>query len=347
MSSRTFSPVRSLANAVSAAFTRAALTEDEINVGIEHRDLTWTCPPLVTDAAVCGVRLDTHFDHYVRTDAAGLMQFWRDILEMMHLSPSRIIKDGVLVGTKLAMPGEKVGSRAFRFSTPQGYPDQLDSLAGITLSMEVANVAAIGLPIVNRVIDEDNFYVELRSGVCFGVKDGRPAIPSPWSDYSAAGMVEELARSSRGLSTTACMYDEIALARSLLHTYRKRWPAADFEGLDMAVQALRYLTRGTHCPGLVTAMRAVQESRLQLTEKETLLTGAVELMATPSLSDKAKLQTLIVDLVPRVLSRTAFRSNIFSGPVFPYSLAPEKLSRINTYLQAELASVKSKLGRVR
>lgn len=345
MSSRTFSPVRSLAKVVSDAFTRAALTEEEIAVGIEHRDLVWTCPPLITDASVAGVRLDVHFDHYVRTEAGGLMQFWRDMLGLMHMSPSRILKDDVLVGAKLAMPGEKLGARAFRFSTPQGYPDQLDMMAGITLSMEVASVAAIGLPIINRVIDEDNFYVELRSGMVFGVKDGRPAIPSPWDRYPANGMIEELARSSRGVSSTACMYDEIALARSLLHTFRKRLPAADFEGLDMAVQALRFLTRGTHCPALVSAMRSVRESRLQLAEKERLLAGAVELMAVDRLSDKAKLQTLIVDLVPRVLSRTAFRSNIFSGPVFPYSLAPDKLTRINNYLQRELERVQHSLGR--
>ena len=335
------SPVRSLAKAVSAAFAAASLTPEEQAARIEHTDLEWTCPPLVCEEYLGDAPLSAYLDLPMTVDADALLDFWGRQLHDMYISPSSIMHGPALRGSAAAIPGIAPGVRAYAFSQPIGYPDVLDPVSGVMLSLEVARVAELGLPIVEKVSDDDNHYVALRDGTIFGVKDGEPAIPSAWGD-NFSGMIGSLVISPRGASTSACQYDHLAYARSLLHVHRDRF--VHFIGVDRALQALRYLTRGGHCPNLLMASEITPGQIRRLEAQERVLQEMVDLMAQP-ISDRAKLYTLQAELVPAVLSKSAFRINIYYTDEFPFVLRPEKVDAIKTYLAKQLAQVQKKLGR--
>lgn len=328
--------VRALAKAVSAAFAASNLTAEEKAPGkIEIVDLPWQAPPLITDALLMGGELQDYLDVPLAVDEESLRKFWVKTLQDMMYTPSRLLKRGAHTNCGWAMPKVKVGQRALRFSRPAGFPGQLEDLAGVMFSLEVAQVARCSLPIQDVVIDNDNYYVVMPDATLIGVKNGRPACVSDW-DYDASGYIPDLLTMARGETDYTCRFDEIASLRSVLHVHRKRFPKS-FEALDLALQTLRLLTLGGHCPELVQEMYVAPIDMTQARAIEQVLRDAVELMPV-QMSDRSKLQTLHGLLVPAVLSASGFRKYIFSNPQFPFTLAPGKLDSIEAWLRQEYAS---------
>lgn len=325
--------VRSLAKAVATAFALSDLTnEDRAPRQIEYTDLPWSNPPLITHFRLGQAQLQDYFDEPMNIDADKLIKFWHDTLHMMWLSPSRLLHNGVFATLKTHMPLVKLGVRAFRFSTPIGYPDRLDAMSGLMFSLEVAHAAFISLPIVDLVRDDSNYYVVLDDGRKIGVIDGRPACESNWT-FDGSGAISDLLEMPRGITSHVCVYDQIAAVRSLLYAHRAKF-GHDFTALDSALQALRYLTFGTHCPDLIVQMQTAPQSVVIAKEKARAIKASIEVMSS-DITDRAKLYTLRSELVPTVMTTTGFKRSIFANTPFPFTLEAGKADRISVFL-AEL-----------
>lgn len=308
----------------------SSLTDDEkVPRQIENTDLPWTTPPLTTSLTLGRADLQSYFDVPLPVGQEDLIRFWKETLVLMDQSPSRLLHRGVLVTTKGTMPYVKPGTRAFRFSTPLGYPDMLSPDAGVVFSLEVAHAAYISLGITERVMDQNNYYVTLRNGVQIGVKDGRPCTPCAF-DFDASGMVLDLLETSRGTSNQTCMYDQLAFARSLLHSHADKF-RRDFEAIDYALQALRYLTQGGYCPDLITRIQQAPQDLRLIREQSRAVLEAIDTMHA-EISDKSKLMSIEATLVPLVMKISAFRATIFSSPSYPFTMEAGKTEKITTAL---------------
>lgn len=328
--------VRSLAKAISVAFASTKLTPEDLAPGqIVHTDLDWSLPPLMTDLQLGGARLQDFYDSPLSLTEDGLFNFWRETLNLMATAPSALVQQGVLAPARKTLPRTRLGSRAFRFAIPQGYPARLDELAGVNFSLEVAHAAYLSLPVFAVVSDDDNYYVETPNGTRFGVIDGVPGIPSDW--LSARGMVQDLLTMPRGEPTHHCLYDQIASARSILHVHRTEFK--EFHAVDSALQALRYLSFGGYCPELTMQMQVAPVDVAAGRARRRALAEAIEVMES-SIPDRRKLHTLRLTLVPLVMTATTFKRCVFSTPDFPYAMEPSKAAAILTYLKEEHANCK-------
>jgi hypothetical protein len=323
--------VRSLAKAVSAAFAASALTDEERNPDrIEIPDLPWTAPPLRCSATLGGVPLSDYLNVPMALDETLLHRFWVKTLDDLWHRPSSAIRRGAFANCAQGMPKLKVGQRAFLFSTPAGFPAQLDSSAGAMLSIEVAHAAAQSLPILDVVSDEDNYYVVMPDERIIGVRAGKPACDSPWGDR-VSGMVQEMLEMSRGEPDYTLRFDQLAAMRSVVNVHRRRFP--EFQGLDWGLQALRILTLGGHCPELMTQMRMTSMELPQLRRNEQILRDCLAIVDDLSLSDRSKLQIWQNYLVPEVISVSRFKQVIYGGAQWPFSLPLAKLESIRTWLE--------------
>jgi len=326
--------IRSLAKAVSTAFAASALTEEEKNPPrIEITDLAWQAPPLIVPQMLGGAPVHAYLDVPVPLNEARIMEFWRDTLDQMWNTPSRLLRRGTLATLGTHMPKLKVGQRALRFAVPAGYPQLLEESAGAMFSLELAHACATSLPIQELVEDEDNYYVKVFGNIV-GIKDGRIATDSPW-DYDVTGQVTDLMLMPRGASDYTPRYDQITALRSVLYVHRRRFPK-NFEALDAALQGLRLLTLGAgHCPPLVQEMYRAPLDIGQVRIHERYLRDAVETTLDESISDRAKLVVLHNALVPDIITNAAFKHNIFSGAQYPFTLAAGKLEQIESWLRQQ------------
>lgn len=324
--------VRGLAKAVATAFASANLTEAEKHPqgGIEHTDLPWACPPLITSLVLDGA-LQDHLDAPINVTADGLHQFWMATLQQMWHEPSRVMRNGTFANLGAAMPKVKMGQRALRFSQPIGAPSQIDQSAGVMLSLEVAQCALVSLPVKEVISDDDSYIVVTADGARFGVGAGLPLVDSPWG-YDATGMVADMLTAPRGEISYACHYDQIAAVRSVLHSNPKKFPH-NFDAMDQALQALRYLSLGGYCPELTTALVVKPFEVMAWKEKEAAYRDSLDVVRS-SMSDRAKLNTLRDRLVPLAMTVGKFKREIFSSAAFPFSLAPGKLGEIEANLVA-------------
>lgn len=324
------SQVRALAKAVATAFAAANLTDEERHPPrIDITDLPWACPALVSDLELDGIPLQAYLDAPVEVESRRLFHFWTEATRMLWFEPSRVMKNGVYAGLGQAMPKVKLGQRALRFSAPIGAPSSVDHTAAVTLALEVAHTAYLSLPVRDVIENDDDYVVETADGLRFGVYGGRSLVLNSF-EFDARGMVPDLLRSPRGEISYHCHYDQIAAVRSVLYSHPGRF--AEFEALDAALQALRYLSLGGHCPELVTQMTLRPADVQRLREQERLLSDAFEVLRA-DISDKAKLNTMHQILVPAVISETGFRRFVFASKEFPFALALGKLGEIEGKLR--------------
>lgn len=328
--------VRALAKAVATAFAAATLTDEERHPPrIHHTDLPWNCPPLITGLVLENGALQDYLDVPLSLDADKLMRFWSETLRQMWFEPSRVLKGGVYANLSQAMPKVKTGQRALRFSAPAGAPSQIDHTAAVMLSLEVAHTALVSLPMYGLIENDDSYVAIDTEGRRFGVWKGRPIIESSW-EFDASGMVPELLRAPRGETSYACHHDQIAAVRSVLYEHPGRFPH-NFDALDQALQALRYLALGGYCPELTTAMVQQPMDVMRLKEVEAILFDAIDTIRS-NITDRAKLETLRATLVPTVFSISRFKSTVFSAAQFPFSMAPGKTEQIEENLVAAYKS---------
>lgn len=323
--------IRALAKAVSAAFAASNLPPEATAPGkIEITDLPWAWPPLVTSLMLGGVPLQDYLDTPIRLDETRLEDFWISTLHQLWFEPSRLMRRGTLTNCGWAMPKVSSGQRALRFAQPVGWPALVDELAGVMFTMELVHAASISLPYDELVRDSSNYWVRL-GGLEIGVRDGRIIVPSPWTG-DVSGQVLDLLEMTRGEADYRCAFDQIASVRSVLHVNRKSFPH-NFEALDIALQALRILSAGAHCPALTDAMKVVPVDLTVEREKENALRESLDVMRA-EMPDRDKLRVLHAALVPAVLTRMGFKRHIFAGQSYPFTLAAAKAEDIINWLEA-------------
>jgi hypothetical protein len=245
----------------------------------------------------------------------------------------------VMAGAKRLMPGASSGQVSFRFSTPAGYPARNDDLAGHILSMELARLVYLSVPVARWVSDDANYFCELKSGEIIGVQDGGVAL-LPGQFENISGMVGELARMPRGAEHHLNHYDSLAYARSLLHTYRHRFP--DFDAVDSALQALRFLSIGQAAPEVLYAIQVSPHLQMVMAEKVRLLQDALGLLEQP-VPDRDKVMGLRTMLVPDVMTATEFRQRVWAQATAPFTLEAGKMDKIRAALAAKLEQVQSEM----
>jgi hypothetical protein len=335
--------IRSLSKAVSAAFLASPLSEEERNPGrIELTDLPWAAPPLACRATLGRVPLSDYLNVPMALDASSLHRFWTKTLDDLWHKPSAIMRGGAFANCRWAFPKLKVGQRAFLFSVPLGFPSQPDVTAGAMLSIEAATAAVSSLPVLDLVSDDDNYYAVLSDDIVIGVKNGRPACDSPWGD-GVSGMVQEMLESSRGEADYVCRFDQLAMLRSVLHTHRRRFE--EFEGLDYALQALRLLSLGGHCPELITQLRMLPLDLPRLRSTERVLRDCLGIVDDLQMSDRSKLQIWHNLLVPDVIAPAKFRQHVFSGSQYPFALAQAKVESIRAWLESQYQQLPADMQR--
>jgi hypothetical protein len=323
-----WSQLRTLSRVVAEAFA-VHVTDEQKSGPIVHTDLPWAVPPLRTTVTLSGVPLAEYLDPQLSMDPDQLIAFWHKTLQAMWHTPAASVYRGQYRGLNTLMPKVRHGIRMLLFSVPLGYPAQLEETAGVLFSLEVAHLAALSIPHAHVVDDDSNYYVVLHDGREIGVKAGRPIIHSPW-EYDASGMVWYFLDTMRGNASYACQYDQIAKLRSILYENQQTL-APVFEGLDMALQALRVMSVGGRCPDLLSATARSVGKIDVLREKERILWGAIDIMRAPMV-DQRRLQALYALLVPEYFGRSAFRKYIFSTAVFPYTLPAGRAEAIEQEL---------------
>lgn len=322
--------VRLLASAVATALAAAPLSDEERHPQrIAIVDLPWACPPLITDEALDG-SLQDYFDAPVVTTPEALYRFWVTATRQLWHEPSRLLKGGVYEALGAAMPRSKLGVRAFRFSAPAGAPARIDESAAVVLALEVAQCARVSFPMFHVEHTDDAYVVEAAGGVRFGVENGRPLISTPF-EYAARGQVDTLLRAPRGEMTYACHYDQIAAVRSILYSHPDKFKH-NFNALDQALQALRYLSLGSYCPELVRAMVVKPGDVQRQKDAEAALYEALDTIRAPSLADRSKLATLRSLLVPSVMTAAKYKQLVFSSNRLPFTMAPGKARQIEDNL---------------
>lgn len=326
------SQVRALAKMVARAFAAADLP-DEVRHShkIELTNLLWQVPPLMTGVTLGGEPLEEYFNHPLSFDPKDMMKFWQQAMIDLWHQPSLAIKGGTYRGISSVLKSSKIGSRVFRFALPPGCPGPLGLTSGIQLSLEVAHAVFVSLPIRRRELTIDSYWVETADGQRFGVQDGRPLVDSPWT-YEAKAEVLDFLELARGPVSVECHHDQLAALRSILHVHKSQF-RSDFAGLDMALQALRYLSWGTHCPDMVTAVQEVKTDMPLLRMREQAMRDAREAMESTRLNDKQKLETIRTLLVPTVMGLTKFRRFIYASDHFPFTLTRDKDNAIREWLR--------------
>lgn len=315
--------VRQLAKAVSAAFAAARLPDEVMNnLSITLTDLPWQLPPLQTSLAIQGYDLEQLLTINVNTTSAALYNFWGTTMTNMRQRPHQLYVNGAYKYLTSTFPKETAAVRSALFAQA----DLTDEYAGINLSLEVANIAAKNLPIKDMRSDESNYCVQTLDGHIFGVQNGLPMLGQNDWPTPAEGLIQMMLESTRGKASNVCLYDTIALARSVLNTNRQYF-GQEFIAVDYALQALRALTLGKGCPALVAAVHKLPIDTQLWTNKVVALTEADAIMST-SICDRDKLQVLESLLVPTWFSQTAFKRNIFAGKNYPYMLEPAKVQAI-------------------
>jgi hypothetical protein len=321
--------VRLLADAVATSVAAAPLLDEERHPQrIAIVDLPWACPPLITDEALDG-GLQDFFDAPVPVTPEDLHRFWVTATRQLWHEPSRLLKNGVYEALGAAMPRAKLGVRAFRFSVPAGAPAQVDESAAVTLALEVAHCARVSFPVSYLRHDDDN-YVVMVNGGRFGVENGKPLIPTPFS-FDARGQVDTLLRAPRGELTYACHYDQIAAVRSILYSHPDKFKHC-FNALDQALQALRYLSLGGYCPELVRAMVVKPVDVQRQKDAEAALYEAIDTIRDTRLNDRSKLATLRNLLVPAAMTVAKYKQLVFSSSRLPFTMAPGKARQIEDNL---------------
>jgi hypothetical protein len=326
------SQVRALAKLVARAFSVADLPpEARVPGKIDLPNLPWRVPPLMPSAKLCGEPLDSYFDSALNFEAKDMMAFWQKAMVDTWHQPGLAIKGGTYEGLRGLLRTAKIGSRVLRFAQPPGYPDLVDETAGIQLSLEVAHTVFVSLPIRKRVFTINDYWVETADGLRFGIENGRPLVDSLWT-YDATAEVLDFLERPRGPEIIECLYDQIASMRSTVHLYKSHF-RDDFAGMDMALQALRFLSWGGYCPELITAVQTVPTDIPLLKMREQAVRDAREVMDSARLNDKQKLETVKTLLVPNVLGLSRFRRHIYASDHFPFTLSLNKEGQIKEWLR--------------
>ena len=321
-----------LASIVVRTMLSAGLSHSELVTGeIKFTDLSWQCLPLITKAEIADQQLDTVLAYSSGCQAYALYDWWADALEKLHEPGAPALDDQQgYKGLSRILINAPVGERLLRFSVPEGWPD-VHPVSGIMLSMEVAQVAFNTFGGAMH-IDEENFYVETDAGD-IGVRDGLPAVPSPWKE-SAAGDVAMLSETSRGRIRRTCHYDIFAKLRSCLYENDLIFEQS-FVGLDYALQALERLSAGFVENELLSAINSMRRREFSTRQQITAVEESLAYFDQWYANDRIKMMEIAQILVPTVYTDKLFNRQVVKMEFMPSYFTPKQEARIKETLLAK------------
>ena len=323
------SSTKTLSSALAVVFGRLDLPVKELlNSPLQHIDLDWQVPPIRSDELLNGQPFWQYMEQKVKIDEEVLYSFWCDTLYNMRNNTSRVWINGAYREARTTFNLSRTVS-SYCLALPDGAPAQPNDYAGIVFSLECANLLRMAGGVLELFASDDDYYVKTASGYEVGVRDGLPIVSAEEWDVSANGLIKEILYQPRGAIDTTCRYDIIAKMRSILWEHRAS--VSEFEGADLALQALRILDGDSH---LLRAVSGIKESKSKTNGRAVVLRTALELLKAPGLSDRQKLSSVQDMLVPAALGKAAFSRLLYSyRQDFPAMLPLAKMLKIESRLE--------------
>lgn len=321
-----------LSAAVVAAFERAGFEPAHLLQGpIEITDLSWQAPPLEPEAQLGGMPLSVLMDQPVSVDLAALHTFYTDTLYYLRNSPHEVLTREGYKKTSKIMPRSPVGERNLVFPLPEGWPE-CSATTGQAFALEAAWLCKTSVgEITSFVSDESNYYAVTPLGN-IGVVEGKPSVhPDIW-DVNCSGMLPSMLSMPRGAPVDACFYGLIDRLRSVLHQQPESFK--EFEGVDLALQALRILAADGVCKPLLTCIQAMPVRKFKRKALVGALAEAVGIMEDWQFTDRTKVAMLYEILVPSCMSMTVFCKRVADvRKTLPSVFTPKREQAIMKYLK--------------
>lgn len=333
--------ISTLASALIPNLAVQGCTLEEVLSGeLKHTKLDWQIPPLKATATLNGLPLWCYFQQPFKVDEEVFFSFWSDTLYNMYYHPNKVWLGGCYREAQRELKLPKVMS-TYWLSYPEGAPGRPSDYSPIVFSLECAALYTLTGYVIEVVESPDNYYVVTSQGREIGVKDGLPLVASDVWDYSALGTVDELLYQPRGLISNQCEYGVIDKLRCYLHQNKDKFE--EFEGMDLALQALRLMVAGEDVLKALRSLRVVKDS---LYLHSASLDSSLELLSDWKLSDRQKILTLKETLVPSVMGRGQFSKLVHPYHAeIPPSLKPGKIFQIIEKLKKFAEEQKAKHAR--
>jgi hypothetical protein len=331
----------SLIKPVIRALALAGVTQKELLGGtIEHTDLVWQVPPLRSDVMLHGAPVAQYLQSrppFVNPDK--VYEMWVDVMRTIRHAPYKVCSHHGYRALSYCLPKVTQGERLYWFTAPEGFP-QVDEYVGARLSIEAAFVISLACPVQEIVDDEDNFYVVTEEGHEIGVRDGLPIVEGDQWDLPVSGMVQDLMRITRGVPFNGCDYDLLAKLRSVAWSHKDM--VQDFDGVDMALQALRVLANGKHLPELQAAISHLHVAQRVNEHRLKTIQEAIEVSQAFAISDRARVVAIRALLVPEILAPSAFKRKLFSADRIPPAMTDRSREKLREGLYLLLEEERKK-----
>lgn len=290
---------------------------------LKNTNLEWQVPPIKCSDKLNDLPLFNYFAQPFTVNEQAFFSFWEETLYAMHGNPSAVWTDGGYKYPTRAMRFPRA-TASFLFAMPDGAPGHVSEYAGVVFSLECANLYAMTSAADEVVSSADDYYVVTKSGRKLGVQGGYPLAAREVWDYSASGVVEELLYQPRGVIANRCEYSVIDKVRCLVHQNKDKFP--EFDGIDQALQALRFIQGDSN---LLAALRTLKQVKESHHYKSSRLQDALDALSDLKMSDRQKITAAKEILVPEVMGRGKFSKLVYPYHAeIPPSLKPGKVFQI-------------------
>lgn len=330
--------VKLLAEAVASSFEAAGYSSADLLQGqIVITDLVWQTPPLEVAELYWGVPFQDYLDYPLIVDSMKLHEFYTNGLFLLRHAPEEITTAEGYRGLSKVILNCLKGERKLALPLYENWPEG-EPHTGPQFALEVARLFKTSSDVVSEFVsDRDNYYVSTPWGKV-GITDGLVSHSADLWDVSCKGLVPGMLEQPRGKSSTECHYDVLARLRSALHQEPARF--ADFEMVDLGLQALRILSDGENCREVQQALSQMSAKAFKRRLKITAYQQAIDVMLSWSLTDRVKISMLQEILMPTYMSLPEFSRKILDPhKVMPAVLSRKTEARILQTLRSELSKV--------
>ncbi|WP_454735437.1 hypothetical protein [Cupriavidus necator] len=167
------STTKNLVDAVVTSLEQQGIVEQAVHAFVAPGVIQWITPPLSLPGTLGGRPVADVAEIKVNCQEEFLYSFWRRNLERLRagwLADPR----GIYKGVAKALRNVQPGLSRFLLCPPSSH--ELEEHTLIQFSIEVANVAAMSMPIVDSGTSGSDYWVRTAAGNTFGVSDGVPWI---------------------------------------------------------------------------------------------------------------------------------------------------------------------------
>lgn len=300
-----------LVSLITSTFPKLGIGSETILQGaIAHTSLGWQWPALRCSDKINNIALYDYLEPSMQVKSVPALLEWADItLHNLRHFPGRAVGLDGYFGLSDVVQGS-TGLRKLAFSLPEGFPDRCFEYTAAMFNLELAEVVKNSVPIRAIVADDDNEYVVTRDGLEVGIKDGFPLIGADDWNTSAYGLVPELLEMPRGDYYVGCDYDVLSKVRSVV--WDNQTKISDFAGIDWAMQALRILAEGVNLRFLLDGVTRMRVEDTYDKERLKAFKDAATLFKALAYSDRDKVRSLEVILVPQFMTLAKFRREVYS-----------------------------------